>query len=124
MITKTLIQSATGYANSSLLRCSIIHCALRYHAYFLPIAGNGAIKENDMAYASTDLTLGGETIRRRSALGGAVASLRTTFARYARKRRVYIQPLTALQAYSRRDLLDLGIDPDALHAFARRAAGL
>ena len=53
------------------------------------------------------------------------------FARYLRpfaarleKRRVYKQTLQELQSYSRRNLLDMGIDPDGIEDLARRAAGL
>ena len=40
------------------------------------------------------------------------------------KRRVYRQTLRELQTYSRRNLLDMGIDPDGIEELARRAAGL
>ena len=50
--------------------------------------------------------------------------LRSAFAERLEKRRVYKQTLQELQSYSRRNLLDMGIDPDGLETLARRAAGL
>ena len=40
------------------------------------------------------------------------------------KRRIYRQLLGELRGYSRRNLLDMGIDPEGLGTFARKAAGL
>jgi hypothetical protein len=53
-----------------------------------------------------------------------VKTLQSTLASRLEKRRVYRRTLQELQTYSRRNLLDMGIDPDALHELARRAAGL
>ena len=53
-----------------------------------------------------------------------VRHLRSAFGARLEKRRVYKQTLRELQSYSRRNLLDMGIDPDALEDLARRAAGL
>ncbi|HWT30136.1 MAG TPA: hypothetical protein VN240_03830 [Propylenella sp.] len=50
--------------------------------------------------------------------------LRSAFAARLEKRRVYKQTLQELQSYSRRNLLDMGIDPDGIEDLARRAAGL
>ena len=50
--------------------------------------------------------------------------LRSALAARLEKRRVYKQTLQELQSYSRRNLLDMGIDPDGIEDLARRAAGL
>ena len=50
--------------------------------------------------------------------------LQSALATRLEKRRVYKQTLSELQTYSRRNLLDMGIDPDGLEDLARRAAGL
>jgi hypothetical protein len=39
-------------------------------------------------------------------------------------RRVYRQLLGELRGYSRRNLLDMGIDPEGVETFARKEAGL
>lgn len=77
-----------------------------------------------MAYATSELTLGRATSPRPSAVVGAFRTVQGAISTYVGKHRIYVRTLTELQAYSRRDLLDLGIDPDALHAFSRKAAGL
>ena len=53
-----------------------------------------------------------------------VRHLQSALAARLEKRRVYKQILRELQSYSRRNLLDMGIDPDALEDLARRAARL
>ena len=53
-----------------------------------------------------------------------VRHLQSAVATRVEKRRVYKQTLRELRTYSRRNLLDMGIDPDALEDLARRAAGL
>ncbi len=52
----------------------------------------------------------------------ALETLRAAIAAKRETRRVYQRTLRELQAYSRTDLLDMGIDPDGIHALARKAA--
>ena len=54
----------------------------------------------------------------------SVVEFASALATRLEKRRVYKQTLSELQTYSRRNLLDMGIDPDGLEDLARRAAGL
>ena len=58
----------------------------------------------------------------RRGLAEAAKTLRTAIATRRERRRAYGQLLRELQAYSRRDLLDMGIDPDGIHALARQGA--
>ncbi len=62
--------------------------------------------------------------RPRRSIGDVATTFRAAFASRLEKRRVYAQILRELQSYTRRDLLDMGLDPDGLRATARAAAGL
>lgn len=75
-----------------------------------------------MTYIASDLALGRETSDRRPVLG-IVETVRARLSTYLEQRRIYDRTLAELRTYSRRDLLDLGIDPDDLQDLARRAAG-
>ena len=79
-------------------------------------------QENEMVDVSSDLTITSAEPRR--SMGDIVGDLRAAFSARLEQRRIFRQTLRELQGYSRRNLLDMGLDPERLEDIARRAARL
>lgn len=75
-----------------------------------------------MVDVSSDLTITSAEPRR--GIGDVLGDLRATFSARLEQRRIYRQTLRELQGYSRRNLLDMGLDPERLDEVARQAARL
>ena len=75
-----------------------------------------------MVDVSSDLTITSAEPRR--SIGDVLGDLRATFSARLEQRRIYRQTLRELQGYSRRNLLDMGLDPERLDDVARQAARL
>lgn len=75
-----------------------------------------------MVDVSSDLTITSAVPRR--SIGEGLGDLRAALSARLEQRRIYRQTLRELQGYSRRNLLDMGLDPERLEDVARQAARL
>lgn len=75
-----------------------------------------------MVDVSSDLTITSAVPRR--SIGDVMEDVRAAFSARLEQRRIYRQTLRELQGYSRRNLLDMGLDPERLEDVARQAARL